>query len=402
MTLAHRVPGKENFITRFFALEAAGGVLIMAAALCAMIAMNSPLQNAYNTFLHFNFSISAGTHVLSKSLQHWINDGLMAIFFLSVGMEIKREVVEGALSSRKKAMLPLLGACGGVITPALIFITLNYAHPDTLKGWAIPTATDIAFSLAILSLLGTRVSSSLKVFLTAVAIADDLIAVLIIACFYTAAIAPSPLMLAGLCVGILTLLNLLNVHRLLPYLLLGSLLWLCVLLSGVHASIAGAVLGLTIPLRTSSFHAGSPLKKLEETLHPWVAYGILPLFAFANAGISLQKIRFEQLGEPVLLGIMLGLFLGKQIGVFSACWLAVKLGWANRPAGTTWLQCYAVCVICGIGFTMSLFIGGLSYQDATLITETKLGVIMGSLLSGVTGYCLFRLSSARKKANHPS
>jgi Na+:H+ antiporter, NhaA family len=384
-------PPRRSFFQRFFALEAAGGIMIMVAAVLAMIAANSPLSDAYEAFLHLPITLGFGETSLSMGLLHWVNDGLMAIFFFLVGMEIKRELCEGELSSVKQAVLPLAAAVGGVITPAIIFMAFNHGHAEAMRGWAIPTATDIAFAVGVLALFGSRVPTSLKVFLIAVAVIDDLIAVIIIALFYTSNLDISTLMMACGVLAVLIGLNVAGVRTMPVYLLCGVALWLALLHSGIHASIAGAVFGMSIPLKTHNKRGDSVLKATVHRLHPWVAYGILPLFAFANAGVVLDGLQPHNLLDPVPLGITLGLFFGKQIGIFWVSYSMVKLGVASKPYGATWGQFYGVCLMCGIGFTMSLFVGGLAYADHPLLfTETKLGVMMGSLLSGLVGYFVLR------------
>lgn len=396
LDLAEDVIGAGNAAIRdFLKLESAGGILIMLSALLAMLLANSPMGAGYEHFLHTKLSISFGEMGLSKTLHHWVNDGLMAVFFLLVGLEIKRELVEGELSSREKAILPFFAAIGGMAAPALIYAAINAGSPETLRGWAIPSATDIAFALGVLSLLGSRVPLSLKVFLTAVAVMDDLGAVVVIALFYTATISMTSLMIALVCLAILVTLNLRGARSLSPYIVVGVVMWLAVLESGVHATIAGVVLGFTIPLKPLKEGEGSLLKQMEHGLHAWVAYLILPLFAFANAGVDFDGITADKLQDPVPLGIAAGLFLGKQLGVFFASVLLIKLGIARMPEGVNWRQFYGICVMCGIGFTMSLFIGSLAFDSAVLMTETKLGVLLGSLASGVVGYLLLASSPRR-------
>lgn len=364
---------------RFIQLESASSIILFAAALFALLLANSPWQTYYQT-------------LLSKfSVELVINDGLMTLFFLLVSLEIKRELLIGELNTRTKALLPGIAAIGGMIVPALIFVGINFHHPQNLKGWGIPTATDIAFSLGILSLLGKRIPTALKVFLTALAIIDDLGAIIIIALFYSQQLHYNFLGYAVLCMcGLLTL-NYYNIHRAWPYVILGLVLWICVLQSGVHATIAGVLLGLVIPLRSSTQPA--LLNRLEQQLHSWVAYGILPLFAFANAGLSFHNLSLSTLCNPLTLGIAAGLLLGKPIGVYGASWLAVKANIARLPQRVTWRQLYGVAVLCGMGFTMSLFIGGLAFPG-NAITEiglVKLGVIVGSGLAGVLGYVWLRV-----------
>jgi NhaA family Na+:H+ antiporter len=378
-------------IRKFIKLESAAGLLLIMTAAAALILDNSPLGWLYDRLLEIPLAFQLGTFVLQKPLLLWINDGLMAIFFLLVGLEIKREVLEGELSTRAKAALPFFAAIGGMIAPALIFATLNWGNPDSMRGWAIPTATDIAFALGILSLLGSRIPLTLKVFLTAVAIIDDLGAILIIALLYSSDLSWGFHIAAAVCTAGLLVLNRMGVTRRAPYMLVGLLLWVCVLKSGVHATLAGVVLAMAIPIRSKNDPEHSPLRDLEHALHPWVAYMIMPVFAFANAGVPLAGFRLADLLRPLTLGITLGLFLGKQAGLFIAARLAVALGFADLPEGTSWLQVYGAGLLAGIGFTMSLFIGTLAYPDAGHAASVRIGVITGSLLSGVCGYLLLRL-----------
>jgi NhaA family Na+:H+ antiporter len=368
--------------------EAAGGIVLMVVAALALVVANSPAAPLYFGVLK--------SYVLGLSVLHWINDALMAVFFLLVGLEIKREMLDGQLSSWSRRVLPGFAALGGMVAPALIYVAFNLGAPESLRGWAIPTATDIAFALGVLSLLGSRVPASLKVFLTALAILDDLGAVIIIAVFYTAGLSGLHLGLAAATLAALIALNRLGVMRLAPYLLLGLALWYFTLKSGVHATLAGVALALTIPLTPSPAKpddAGSPLHRLEHGLHPWVAFLVIPVFGFANAGVSFAGLGLSTLAAPVPFGIMLGLFLGKQIGVFGFSWLAIRTGFADLPARASWAQFYGIALLCGIGFTMSLFIGLLAFPDSeALQSQTKIGVIAGSLLSGICGWLLLRLA----------
>lgn len=375
--------------------EIAAGTILMVAALLAVLVANSPWAAWYSGLLDMPLSIGAGNWQLEKSLLHWVNDGLMAVFFLLVALEIKRELIEGALSTRKQALLPLITAVGGVLCPALIYIGMNYENGEALRGWAIPCATDIAFSLGVLAMVGSRVPMALKVFLTAVAVVDDLIAIIIIAIFYAGAIAGAALAAAGLCMALLLLMERCRVRYLTPYLVIGVMLWLAVLQSGIHATIAGVILGLCIPFRSEDNRQERMLIRLQHALHPWVTYGILPVFAFANAGVSFSGLSLHSLAEPIPLGIAVGLFFGKQLGICGSAWLAHRLGIAHLPAGVSWLAFYATAVIAGIGFTMSLFIGALAFADAALITEVRMGVLLGSLVSAVTGYFLLRYALRR-------
>jgi Na+:H+ antiporter, NhaA family len=371
----------------FLASEAAGGLVLMASAAVALAMANSPSRSSYFAALEI--------HVLGLSLLHWINDGLMALFFLLVGLDIKREFLEGQLARRSQQILPGCAALGGMIVPALIYVAFNAGSPTTLSGWAIPSATDIAFSLGVLALLADRVPVSLRIFLAAVAVLDDLGAVIIIAIFYAAKLSPVMLALAALVLIALVALNRFGVSKLWPFLTLGIVLWVLVLKSGVHATIAGVLLALVIPLRTAagkpSDHT-SPLHRLERALHPWVAFVVLPVFGFANAGVPLVDATITSLLHPVTLGCAFGLFFGKQIGVFGSIWLVVRMGLAKRPAGADWMHIYGLSFLCGIGFTMSLFIGGLAFTSAEYMGATKIGVLAGSLLSAVAGWLVLRLA----------
>ncbi len=368
--------------------EAAGGIVLMAVAALALVVANSPAAPLYFGVLK--------SYVLGLSVLHWINDALMAVFFLLVGLEIKREMLDGQLSSWARRALPGFAALGGMVAPALVYVGFNLGSPETLRGWAIPAATDIAFALGVLSLLGSRVPASLKIFLTALAILDDLGAVIIIAIFYTAELSGLHLGLAAAALVALVALNRLGVLRLAPYLLLGAALWYFTLKSGVHATLAGVALALTIPLTPSPAKPDStvsPLHRLEHALHPYVAFLIIPIFGFANAGVSFAGLGLSTLGQTVPLGIMLGLFLGKQIGVFGFGWLAIRAGLADLPARASWAQFYGIALLCGIGFTMSLFIGLLAFPASeALQDQTKIGVLAGSLLSGLCGWLLLRLA----------
>jgi Na+/H+ antiporter NhaA len=358
----------------------------MGAALAALIVANSPLSQGYFAALHSIW--------LGMSVEHWVNDGLMAIFFLMVGLEIKREVLAGGLSTWSQRALPGFGALGGMVVPALIYIAINWGNSETLKGWAIPAATDIAFALGVLSLLGKRVPTSLKVFLAALAIIDDLGAVVIIAFFYTTGLS-MPMLLASLAtLVILIAMNRLGVRRLFPYLLVGSVLWFFVLQSGVHATLAGVAVALCVPMGKPEEEVRSPLLFLEEKLHMWVAFAVVPIFGFANAGVSLAGISMENLVDPVPLGVALGLLVGKQIGIFLLAALAIRMGLAKLPEGSNWAQLYGVALLCGIGFTMSLFIGNLAFAGSShLIDEVKVGVLIGSTLAAIGGVMILRRSA---------
>jgi NhaA family Na+:H+ antiporter len=384
-------------IRRFIASESAGGIVLALAAVVALIVSNSPLGPLYREFIGLRGEVRIANDwlVLAKPLLLWVNDLWMAVFFFVVGLEIKREVLAGELASVKQASLPAVAALGGMIVPALIYVALNHADPVALRGWAIPTATDIAFALGILMLLGSRVPASLKVFLTAVAIIDDLGAIVVIAAFYTAQLSLPMLAAAGGGIVLLVLLNRARVMHIGPYVVIGLVIWVCVLKSGIHATLAGVVTAMAIPLRDPQ--GGSPLETAEHALHPWVAFVVLPMFAFANAGVNLQGVSLATLAQGIPLGIALGLVLGKAVGVFGASWLLMRLTGAALPAESTTRQFFGVCVLCGIGFTMSLFIGGLAFvgQDAAYETQVKLGVLGGSLIAGVLGVLLLLRGGAR-------
>ncbi|GFM58758.1 Na(+)/H(+) antiporter NhaA 1 [Pseudomonas cichorii] len=388
-----RLPTRETpravaILARFLASESAGGIVLMGAALAALIVANSPLASGYFAILHSVW--------LGLSVELWINDGLMAIFFLMVGLEIKREVLAGGLATWEQRALPGFAAAGGMLVPALIYLAINWGNAQTIGGWAIPAATDIAFALGVLSLLGKRVPTSLKVFLAALAILDDLGAVTIIAFFYSSGLNLPMLLASFATLALLVVMNRLKVRRLLPYLITGALLWFFVLQSGVHATLAGVALALCIPLGKPEEEARSPLLFLEEKLHYWVAFAIVPVFGFANAGVSLAGISADNLLDPVPLGVALGLFVGKQIGVFLAALLAIRSGLAVLPQGSNWVQLYGVALLCGIGFTMSLFIGNLAFPGAAhLVDEVKIGVLMGSGLAAIAGVLLLRSRFSR-------
>lgn len=379
-------------IKAFFEFEAAGGIVLALAAIAAMIIANSPLNVWYEGFIHAPVAIQIGEFAIAKDAHHWINDGLMAVFFFLVGLELKREVLIGELSNVKQIILPAGAALGGMIMPAIVYLLFNYNEPEFWKGWAIPAATDIAFALGILSLLGNRVPNSLKVFLVSIAIFDDIGAILIIALFYTSELSLESLAVAGLCLPFLYVLNRRNVTNITPYLLIGLIMWIAVLKSGIHATLAGVVLALFIPMfdRTDPEH--SPLEELEHDLHNTVAFGILPIFAFANSGISLEGAGFAELFHSVPLGIAAGLFIGKQLGVMIMCWLIFKLGISTMPKGMDYKQVYGAALLCGVGFTMSLFIGGLAFAGDTTMFDERLGIIMGSIVSGIAGYIMLKMS----------
>jgi Na+:H+ antiporter, NhaA family len=370
----------------------------MGVAVLALLIANSPAAPLYFATLQ--------TYVFGLSILHWINDALMAVFFLLVGLEIKREFLDGQLSTWPRRVLPGIAAAGGMIVPALIYVALNVGDPATLRGWAIPTATDIAFALGVLALLGPRVPVSLKVFLTALAILDDLGAVAIIAVFYTADLSITMLGLAALTLAVLVALNRFAVTALSLYLLIGALLWYIVLKSGVHATLAGVALALTIPIRPTPGQPeakDSPLHILEHSLHAWVAFLVVPIFGFANAGVSFTGMSASALLAPVPLGIALGLFIGKQVGVFGFAFVAIRTGFVDLPANATWRQLYGVCLLCGIGFTMSLFIGLLAFPTSTELKDaTKIGVLAGSVLSALSGALLLRCSPPKRVEEYKS
>jgi NhaA family Na+:H+ antiporter len=386
-------------IRSLFSGDAADALPLIGATVLALALANSPLASSVQAMLH---AVVGGTLTfagigldLGKTVEHWINDGLMVVFFLLVGMEIKREVVEGELSRLSTIALPVAGAVGGIVVPAAIYFAFTHRDPVAVHGWAIPSATDIAFAVAVLSPLGRRVPLALKLFLLTLAIVDDLVAILIIAVFYTSELSTLSLVLAGACLVGLLALNLAGVRRMTPYLLLGVVLWLCVLKSGVHATLSGVALAFLLPLKGGSEPPEERrFLNLEHALKPWVSFLIMPAFAFANSGLQLAGITSAMIFHPVTLGIVAGLFFGKQIGVFAAAWTLIRLGVARLPEGASWPQLYGVCVCAGIGFTMSLFIGTLAFADAVLESEVRLGVLVASLLSALLGYAVLRLGSA--------
>jgi len=383
----------EEFIKR----ESAPGMLLIFATVLALLFSNTFMGPLYESFLHIPVEIRVGSLHLDKSLYHWVNDGLMAIFFLLIGLEVKREILEGNLSSLRQIALPGIAAIGGMIVPAVIYLMFNQNHPIAVNGWAIPTATDIAFALAILSLLGKRIPVSLKIFLMALAIIDDLGAIVIIALFYTTDLSMLSIVVALMSLIVLIALNMFGVTRKAAYFIVGTILWVSVLKSGVHATLAGVALAFTIPLngKDENKQPVSPLKDLEHGLHYWVAFFILPLFAFVNAGVNFTDISLHQMSGSVPLGIMMGLFIGKQLGVFGFSWVAIKLKWAELPKGSSWLQLYGVSLLTGIGFTMSLFIVSLAFEDDQIFQYTdKLAILIGSFMSGIAGYFILRKSKA--------
>lgn len=389
-------------IRNFLKMESAGGLVLMAAALLALIAANTGAAGLYSYFIDTPVEVRVGALQIAKPLFLWVNDGLMAIFFFLVGLELKREFLEGELSDAASIVLPAVGAVGGMVVPVAIYLFINQDDPAGFNGWAIPAATDIAFALGILSLLGSRVPVSLKVFLVSLAIFDDLGAIIIIAIFYSGDLSSTALVVAATCLAALTLMNRRNVMSISSYIFVGVIMWIAVLKSGVHATLAGVALAAFIPMRDPDNSDHSPLRELEHDLHQVVAFGVLPMFAFVNAGIDLTDIGFSDLMHKVPLGIAAGLFIGKQLGIFLLCLAAVKLGIARLPDRATWGSLYGVSILCGVGFTMSLFVGSLAFEnplvEPDLVFDERLGIILGSLLSGVMGYVVLHL--ALPKSGH--
>lgn len=379
----------------FIRLESASGILLLAAAICAMLVENSAAKGLYDALLGTAVEIRIGGFEIAKPLLLWINDGLMAIFFFLIGLEIKRELLAGELSEPSRVVLPVIGAIGGMTLPALIYAWVNWGDATALKGWAIPSATDIAFALGVLAILGSRIPQSLKLFLMTLAIIDDLGAIVIIALFYTTNLSLTSLSLALVAIVVLFILQHRKVLGLTPYLLVGLFLWAAVLKSGVHATLAGVLTAFFIPFRKMPGEVKTQLEKLEEDLHPTVVFGILPLFAFANSGIPFDALTIETLTHPVPLGIALGLFFGNQFGVFGLCWLAIKLGLSELPEGVSWLQLYGVALLCGIGFTMSLFVASLAFEQGgpDFAVDDRIGILLGSMASGILGYVVLRMAS---------
>ncbi|MAE51814.1 MAG: Na+/H+ antiporter NhaA [Micavibrio sp.] len=384
-------------IVRFFHSKTAPGILLCLAAFLAMVIENSPYQGLYDGFKNIPVVFQAGDFLIDKPLLLWINDGLMAIFFLLIGLEIKREILDGHLSKRDQVILPAVAALGGLAVPALIYAFINWGNAVTIQGWAIPAATDIAFALGVLILLGNRIPPALKVCLVAIAIIDDLAAIVIIALFYTAETSLMSLGLAFIGLTAAFVMNRRGVIKLGPYILLGFFIWACVLKSGVHATLAGVALGLLIPLRTKTDPDHSPLLQLEHTLHPFVAFVVLPVFAFANAGVSLSGLSLATFMQPIPLGIMLGLFFGKQLGVMGLTFLAISIKLCKLPEGVNWMQFYGMALLTGIGFTMSLFIGTLAFSDVEYASDVRVGVLSGSILSGVAGVSILLMSTHKRK-----
>ena len=385
---------KENSILDFLKLESTGGILLMIAAVFAIILANTPLIIYYNYLIDLPVEIQIGSFEIAKPLLLWINDGLMALFFLLVGLELKRELIEGELSQFHNISLPALGALGGMIVPATIYVAINHNDPVAIKGWAIPTATDIAFALGILALLGNRVPVSVKIFLTSLAIFDDIAAILIIALFYTNNISFISLVIAAVCLSILFCLNKKGIAERSPYFLVGIVMWVALLKSGVHATLAGVLLAMFIPLKNVKDPDDSPLRELEHDLHTVVAIGVLPLFAFVNSGIKFTGMGLDYILHDVPLGIICGLFIGKPLGIFFFCLVGIKLGMTKLPSGMSWLTLYGIAALCGVGFTMSLFIGSLAFEETgvNLLFDNRLGILIGSILSGILGYVILNKS----------
>ncbi len=388
---------QKSFLSKFLELESAGGLTLMFAAVLAVCLANTPLYTYYSLLIDTPIEIRIGGLHIAKPALLWINDGLMAVFFFLIGLELKREVMEGELSDKTKIILPGLGALGGMAVPALIYGYFNAQDPFAMKGWAIPAATDIAFALGILSLLGSRVPVSIKVFLTSLAIFDDIGAILIIALFYTDKISMVALLVVLCCIPLLAIMNFRNIESKTLYAVVGLIMWTAMLKSGVHATLAGVLLAFFIPISSSQDPDYSPLKSMEHDLHFTVAFFILPVFAFANAGIRFTGMGTDQIFHPVSLGIALGLFIGKQVGIFGICGLAIRTGLTRLPKGMSWGSLYGASALCGVGFTMSLFIGSLAFEQTggNRLFDERLGIILGSVTSGITGYLILRRSLSR-------
>jgi len=388
-------------IKNFLRLESSGGIILMAAAALALLAANTGAAGLYAYFIDTPVEVRVGALLIAKPLFLWVNDGLMAIFFFLVGLELKREFMEGELSRPANVLLPALGAVGGMVVPVGVFVFMNRGDAVAMQGWAIPAATDIAFALGILTLLGSRVPVSLKVFLVSLAIFDDLGAIVIIAIFYSGDLSTEALAVALVCLAALTLMNRRNVMSISSYVLVGIIMWIAVLKSGVHATLAGVALAAFIPMRDPNNAGHSPLRELEHDLHQVVAFAVLPLFAFVNSGIDLSGVGIDTLMHPVPLGIAAGLFAGKQIGIFLLCFIAIKLGIARLPDGANWGGLYGVSILCGVGFTMSLFVGSLAFEntvlDPEMVFDERLGIILGSLLSGIMGYIVLYLTLPKNR-----
>lgn len=371
----------------FLKLESFCGVLLFFCAIAALILANSSLAGYYQALFKVPFAIQLGSYHFSRPILFWINDGLMSIFFLLVGLELKREFFQGELASIKKIVLPGFAALGGMIVPVIIYSMVNHTHPEALKGWAIPVATDIAFAIGVLSLFGKRVPIGLKLFLLSLSIFDDVGAIIIVAVFHTSELSYISFLFALTVIGILGLLNYFNVQKLTIYIFLGLVLWICVLKSGIHTTVSGVILAFLIPIEKMPGTISSPGRRLEKYLEPWVSYLVMPLFALGNAGVALRGLGFDIVFGHVTFGIVLGLFLGKQLGIMSFSWLIVRLGFAKLPDNTNWLHIYGMAVICGIGFTMSLFLGTLAFEhdSPSYFTQVRLGVLFGSIISGMMG-----------------
>lgn len=395
---------ENSFVVKFFKMETAGGIILILSALIAIVFANTFLAPYYELLISTPVEIRVGGLEIAKPLLLWINDGLMAVFFFMVGLELKRELLEGEFSDKRNIILPGVGAIGGMLAPALIYLYFNSNDAIAAKGWAIPAATDIAFALGVLNLLGSRVPTSLKVFLTSLAIFDDIGAILIIAFFYTSKISLTALVVVAICILVLTVLNKHNEESKSPYILIGIIMWVATLKSGVHATLAGVILAMFIPIRSKVNPDISPLKSMENDLHSVVAFFVLPVFAFANAGISFSGVGFEHILHEVPVGIALGLFFGKQVGIFGLCWLFIKLKIAQLPAGMSWTGLYGTSALCGIGFTMSLFIGSLAFEETgvNLLFDERLGIILGSFVSGVVGYSILRASLGPERSMQPN
>lgn len=393
------LPRPLKAIAEFMRLESSSGIVLFVVAVLALIAANSPWSDLYYEIFHDPIVLQIGQWQASTTLILWINDLLMAIFFFLVGLEIKREIYQGELNSLAKVSLPAIAALGGIIVPALFYVVLNWGDSFAMRGWAIPTATDIAFALGIMALLGDRVPVAAKVFLMALAIFDDIAAIMIIAVFYQAGLSWAALGGVVLTLIVLTVMNRRGVVRILPYIAVGSLMWIFFLISGIHPTIAGVLLAFAIPIVSRKNPDYSPLHYLEHVLHPWVAYAVLPIFCFANAGVSFSGLPMAELFSAVPMGIILGLFVGKQIGIFLATWMAIHFGWAPKPKGVSWTALYGAALICGVGFTMSLFIGNLAFVDPTsdYPALVRFGVFVGSFLSGLAGYLLLRFGCKKRK-----
>ena len=385
---------QQSFILSFFKLESSGGIILMFAAVLALVFANTPLQSHYALFLETPVEIRIGAFEIAKPLLLWINDGLMAIFFFLISLELKREILEGELSDKRNIILPGLGAIGGMAVPALIYAYFNFADPTAMKGWAIPAVTSLPFALGVLSLLGSRVPVSIKIFLTSLAIFGDIGAILVIAVSYTAKISLTSIVVVAFCIPVLAWLNKRNTESTSLYVVIGAVMWVAMLKSGVHATLAGVILAMFIPMTPKTNANLSPLKSMEHDLHSVVAFFVLPIFAFANAGINISGVGTEQLLHGVPLGIALGLFVGKQVGVFGLCWLAIKFKLTRLPNSMSWSALYGTAALCGIGFSMSLFVGSLAFEETgvNLIFDERLGIILGSLASGLVGYVVLRVS----------